>query len=219
MIENKKVIIIDFDIFNNSITNLLGINKKIIEKNNNKIKNEKFNNKKINFNIENYIINCKNNIDLISGINLIYKSSQSINPQKIKNIINNLKNKYDLIIIDSSSDFLLDYSKEILKMCDYSIFISGANLLEIKKSKKLLEIYDKEWEIPKQKIKIIFNKWTQKSIDDEILKEIFKNYDILGKIKLSDYYDLAINKNNIKIKEIKNELKTIKKKLIKKNRN
>ncbi len=137
-----------------------------------------------------------------------------MNPQKLNNIINKLKNKYDLILIDTSSENLLDYTKEILKNSDYGIFISGANLLEIKKSQKLLDIYTNEWDIYNKKIKIIINKWTKESIDDEVLKQIFKNYDILGKIKLSDYYDLAINKNNLKRKEIQKDLNKIKNKIV-----
>ena len=88
------------------------------------------------------------------------------------------------------------------------------HFLEIKKSQKLLEIYTNEWDVPKENIKIIFNKYTRQSLDDEILKDIFKNYEILGKIKLSDYYDLAINKNNANRKEIQKDIKNIGRKIV-----
>ena len=101
-------------------------------------------------------------------------------------------------------------------MSKYLIFISGTNLLEIKKSQKLLNIYTKDWEIRKNKIKIIFNKWTKNPIDDEVLRNIFKDYDILGKIKLNDFYDLTINKNNIKKKEIQRDINHIKRKIVRK---
>ena len=234
-LENKKVLIFNIDIFNNSLINLLEINKDKIKNNKNKINNEKNNNYnkikkyniknineindyfyKNNFNINDYIINSKYNIDFIFGAEIIFNSGININPQKLINIINKLKNKYDLILIDTSSDNLLDYTKEVLKNSDYGIFISGANFLEIKKSQKLLDIYTKEWGIYNKKIKIIINKWTKESIDDGILKEIFKKYDIIGKIKLSDYYDLAINKNNLKRKEIQKDLNKIKTKIVRK---
>ena len=234
-LENKKILIINLDIFNNSLINLLEINKDKIKNNKNKINNEKNNdyNKikkyniknineinnnfyKNNFNIDNYIINSKYNIDFIFGADIIFNSGINVNPQKLTNMINKLKNKYDLILIDTSSENLLDYTKEILKNSDYGIFISGANLLEIKKSQKLLDIYTKEWGIYNKNIKIIINKWTKESIDDGILKEIFKKYDIIGKIKLSDYYDLAINKNNLKRKEIQKDLNKIKTKIVRK---
>ena len=221
-LENKKVLIFNLDIFNNSIVNLLEINKnnkfnqKNINNKKNKINFEKNNNylSKNNFNINNYIIESKYKIDFIFGTDIIFNSEINMNPQKLNNIINKLKNKYDLILIDTSSENLLDYTKEILKNSDYGIFISGANLLEIKKSQKLLDIYTNEWDIYNKKIKIIINKWTKESIDDEVLKQIFKNYDILGKIKLSDYYDLAINKNNLKRKEIQKDLNKIKNKIV-----
>lgn len=220
-LENKKVLIFNLDIFNNSIVNLLEINKnnKFNQKNinnKNKINFEKNNNylSKNNFNINNYIIESKYKIDFIFGTDIIFNSEINMNPQKLNNIINKLKNKYDLILIDTSSENFLDYTKEILKNSDYGIFISGANLLEIKKSQKLLDIYTNEWNIYNKKIKIIINKWTKESIDDEVLKQIFKNYDILGKIKLSDYYDLAINKNNLKRKEIQKDLNKIKNKIV-----
>ena len=221
-LENKKVLIFNLDIFNNSIVNLLEINKnnkfnqKNINNKKNKINFEKNNNylSKNNFNINNYIIESKYKIDFIFGTDIIFNSEINMNPQKLNNIINKLKNKYDLILIDTSSENLLDYTKEILKNSDYGIFISGANLLEIKKSQKLLDIYTSEWNIYNKKIKIIINKWTKESIDDEVLKQIFKNYDILGKIKLSDYYDLAINKNNLKRKEIQKDLNKIKNKIV-----
>lgn len=209
-IQNKKILIIDFDIINNNMHNLLGIeafSKKI--KNNKNLYQEKID-------ISDFIINTKSGIDLISGLNLIFNYQNQPTPSKIRNLINSIKNKYDLIIIDTSSECLLEYTKELIKTSNESIFISGANTLEIKKSQKLLEIYNKQWDIPKEKIKIIFNKCTNKSIDDEVLKEIFKKYEILGKIKLNDYYDLAINKNNSKEKEIQKDITKIRNRIVRK---
>ncbi len=80
-----------------------------------------------------------------------------------------------MITIDSN------YTKEILKEVEYGIFISGANLLEIKKSQKLLEIYTKEWNIYNKKIKII--KFQQcKSIYSDLRKN---NYSVFTN-KISD---------------------------------
>lgn len=206
-LKNKKILIIDFDVLNNSLHTLLGVKQYSKKIQNNIKRNNVFDNQ---INILDFIISTKFNIDLISGINLILDSNYKISSTKIKNIIKKIKNNYDLIIIDTSSDCFLNYTEELIKISDSSIFISGANLLEIKKSKKLLEIYNKEWEIEKEKINIVFNKCTEQSINDGILREEFKKYNILGKIKLSDYYDFAINKNRTKIKEIQNDLEKIK---------
>lgn len=205
--KEKKILIIDFDILNNSLHTILGVrnyDKKIKEKIKNNYIKKDFNNLKIKIN---------NDIDLISGLNLIFDKNEKINISMFKNLINKIKNNYDNIIIDTSSECFIDYTREIIKISDFSIFISGANLLEVKKSKKLLDIYKNEWKIENNKINIIFNKCTKQSIDDEVLKNIFKNYNIIGKIKLSEYYDLAINENNTKVIKIKNELKKIKNKI------
>ncbi len=210
-IKNQKIIIIDFDVLNNSLHTLLGVKEysKKIQKN---MKNNNLNQEDMN--IFDFIIKTKYNVDLISGINLIFDSKYQINPTKIKSLINKIKKEYDLIIIDTSSECFLDYTRELIEMANQSIFISGANILEIKKAQKLLEIYTKEWGIQEDTFNIVFNKCTDKSVDDEVLKNIFKRYIILGKIKLNDYYDLAINKNSNKIKEIQQDLDKIRKQIL-----
>ena len=154
-------------------------------------------------------------MDLLSGMNLIFDSKYKLSYKKIKNIIEKLKENYDLIIFDTSAESFLDYTREIINLSNQVIFISGANLLEIKKSEKLLEIYNKEWGIRKNKINIVFNKCTNKSIDESVLKEIFNKYNILGKIQLNDYYDLLINKNMTQKSKLQKEIEKIKKQIIK----
>ena len=68
-------------------------------------------------------------------------------------------------------------------------------MIELEKAKDILEIYRYDFEIPNNKIKIIFNKSNQFQISIEILKEVFEEYQILGNIKYSADYNLYINKN------------------------
>ena len=210
--ENKKCVIIDFDILNQSLHTMLGV-KKYKEK----IKKGISKNDLINHNqdFEKYIIKTKMNIDLLSGMNLILDAKYKLSSKKIVNIIKKLKEKYDEIILDTSPENFMDYTKELIFLSNKIIFISGANLLEVKKSEKLLEIYTKEWGVSKNKINIVFNRCTNKSIDTDILREIFNRYTILGKIQLNDYYDLVINKNMSQKSKIRKEIENIKKKIIK----
>ena len=214
--KGQKVLIIDFDLFNNDLHTLMGV-KEYSKKVQTKLsQNEFFKNP---IDIHDFIIQTKLEIDLLSGINLIFNSNQQASPSKIRNIIKKVKAEYDLIIIDTNSECLLEYTKELIRLSDSSIFISGANLLEIKKSKRILEIYNKEWGVSKNRINVIFNKCTKKSVDDSVLKRVFRNYNILGKIKLSDYYDLVINNNNTLLSKIEKEVLNINKKYkISKNR-
>lgn len=202
-IKNKKVLLIDFDIINNSIHTLLGVKKYPVNINKEKIE------------INDLIIKINNNINLICGLDLIYKKNQKIKEEEIKNIFTKLNNIYDYIIVDTSSECFFDYTKFIIRNSDISLFLVESNLIEIEKSKKLLDMYIKNWNIKKEKIKIIMNKQNKNSIYKKILKNIFTDFNIIGEIKYSENYNTLINKNfnyymNNKIKrEFLNVIKII----------
>lgn len=207
---NYKVLILDFDILNNSLHTILGVNK-YPEKIRNKIKNNDLINNKIN--IKELIIKINKDVDLISGINLLFDSKYKISSLKMKNILEELKENYDYIIIDNSAECFFEYTKNIINNSDLNIYLLEANLIEIKKAKRLLEIYNKEWNIEKNKINLLINKYNKYSIKNKILKNIFNEYKILGKINFNEKYNNLINKNfkNNKLvkKEIENEYKKI----------
>ena len=203
ILKNKKILIIDFDILNSSINSIFGI-KKYYKKN-------KLNEEKININ--NLINKVNKSIDILCGTKILVDENYNKTKEEFPIQLNELKNKYDLIIIDNSSECFFEYTKEILKLSDLVLFLVEPNLIELKKSRNLLDIYINKWNIKKEKINIIFNKININSIDDKILKLLFSDFKILGKIKININYNLIINKN-IKIinKKIKNDyLKIIKK--------
>ena len=107
---------------------------------------------------------------------------------------------------------------EIKKEIDYIyklIFISELNLEEIKINKKIINKLILENKINLKKINIIFNKKNKYSINKKIAKNIFKEFKIIGNIKLNNYCDFLLNeKNNYKIENKK--LKKIYLKIIKK---
>lgn len=201
---NYKVLIIDFDVLNNSLHTLLGVNK-YPEKIKNKIKNNSLIKNKIN--IKELIIKINKNIDLISAMNLLFDSKYKISSSKVKNILEELKENYDYIIIDNSAECFFEYTKNIIDNSDLNIYLLEANLIEIKKAKNLLEIYNKEWNIEKNKINLLINKYNKYSVKDKIIKNIFSDYKILGKINFNEKYNLLINKNYKQNKLVKKEIK------------
>ena len=224
----KKILMIDFDILNDSLHTILGINKypekikKIMQKNNiEKIeeleKIEEIKNIKDEIKIEELIIKVNSKIDLIAGINLLFESKYKISNEKIKIILEKLKENYDLIIIDTSSECFFDCTKEIMRLSNLIIFITGTNLIEIKKAKRLLNIYINEWKIEKNNFNILFNKYNKNSIDFSILKNIFSGFNILGKMSDNEKYNLIINKSSKEKleKEIQKEFYLLHKKMIK----
>lgn len=220
MKKNKKnILIIDLDIFNNSIHTLLGVEKypqKII----NEIQDYKINyQKENNFRqINNIIMRVDKNISILSGIDLIFNNDLEMNKRKLIEFIKIQKQNYDAIIIDTSCECNFEYTKSIGNFSDKLIFLSEANIIQIKKTINLLNMYHKNWGIKKEKINIVFNKSNHESLDKEILFEIFKEYKIIGEINYIKYYNTLINNNmkNIFIKKyIKNQYQKIQKKLMK----
>ena len=210
--ESKKSIIIDFDILNNSLHTIMGV-KNYDAKIKRRIKsNDLITNKNI---LNKSILHTSLKIDLLPAMNIILDPNYKLSNMKMRNIIEELKNIYDLIIIDTSSDTFFDYTREMINCSNKAIFISGANILEVRKSERLLDIYNKDWNIENEKINIVFNKCTKKSLDDNLLREIFNKYNILGKIQLSDYYDLVVNKNMTEQSTLQKEIENIKKQIIK----
>ncbi len=201
---NYNILIVDFDILNNSLHTLLGVNK-YPEKIKNKIKNNDLISNQIN--IKDLIIKINKNIDLISGMNLLFDRKYKISSSKVKNILEELKENYDYIIIDNSAECFFEYTKNIIINSDINIFLFESNLIEIKKAKRLLEIYNKEWNIEKNKINLLINKYNKHSIKDKIIKNIFNEYKILGKINFNEKYNLLINKNYKQNKLVKKEIK------------
>ena len=102
-----------------------------------------------------------------------------------------------------------------MKEVEKIIFISGANMLEVRKSERLLRIYEEDWNINRNKINIVFNRCTNNSIDESVLRDVFKNYNVLGKIMLSEYYDLVIKKDMKRRSKLRKEIEKLKKEIIK----
>ena len=180
-LKKEKILIIDFDILNNNIHTILGVKKHVI---------------KNNYEIENLIIKVNKNIDLLSATEFLFGSKEKIDINKIENTINKLKEKYNKIIIDTSSECFFDFTKTIIKLSNKNIFVTDTNILEIKKAKELLNIYINNWKINKNKFNILFNKYNKESISINILKELFCEFNIIGFLKYNSKYNKLINKNN-----------------------
>lgn len=213
--KKRKILIIDFDILNNSLHTILGVNQYPQKIKNKLQKNDLIQNK---LNVKDLVIKINKKVDLISGINLLFDSKYKISSEKIQFILEELKQYYDAIIIDTSSECFFNYTKNILHNSDTILFLLEANLIEIKKANNLLKIYKEEWNLEKEKINIIINKYNENAVDDKIIKNIFSEYKILGKIKFNKKYNILINKNfeeDIFTKNIKNEYEKITDKIIK----
>lgn len=188
--QSFNVLIIDFDIFNKAQEKLFGIHK----------------------NINNSIIKVSNGLSLFTNLDLIFNNNNKITIEKVNTIINDLKKDYEIILIDTSSEINLKFTKAALKNVDKIIFLTEGNLLELKKSKNLLEVYINDWEISPYKFNILMNKINKFSIEKEIIKDIFENMRIIGEINFKNEYTSYINnclKGYINTKQYLNIIKKI----------
>ena len=165
--KNKKILIVEDNINNNSILTIYRLK--------NKYKNNYSKNK---------VIKIKNNLELLNIKNILnnYRKDKF----KIINTINKIKNKYDYIFIDMQNMDSYKFYKEII---EENILILNANVLEFEKIKRFINKDEIEF-------KTILNNYNENSISEEILKKVFCNkINIIGKIENNKNFNLIINNN------------------------
>ena len=165
--KNKKILIIEDNINNNSILNIYKLK--------NKYKNNYSKNKTIKIKNNLYLLNIKS-----------FSNNYIKNKLKIINEINKIKNKYDYIFIDMQNINSYEIYKEIIEK---NILILNSNLLEIEKIKKFINKNDVN-------LKIILNNYNQNAISKNILEKTFNNkIRTIGEIENNKNFNLIINNN------------------------
>lgn len=194
--ESVKTLLIDFNLEESQIRTILKIKKHPQD-----IQN-----------IKDAIINVNKNLDVICHLDFAFSNKSELDFFKIQEMLNQLKKEYNLIIIDTSSKLENEFTKRIFYNCNEIIFLLEPNMLGVKKAQNMLEVFQRDWKISNEKIKLVLNKTNIYQISDEILEELFPNIKLIGKMKYMDGYNLKINKN-IDKKEIKKEYEKICKKI------
>lgn len=158
---------------------------------------------------KNKIINQENNMEINiinKQIHLISENHQTINEAEMIKEIKKWKENYDVILIDMEEK-IENYFYILLEEINKIIFLTEANILQIKKSKKQLEEFIEIYKIEKEKINIVFHKINEETLSFNILKNILSEYNFLGKVNDIKNCNLLINHNmnqkflNTKIKK------------------
>ena len=179
--KDKKILIIEI----NSKTQDIKIlkNKQNNNEEKNDIKNiyEKFYNEEKQ---NNKIIEIKKTLHLFST-----KGEEKSEIEILKQI-KMWKENYDVILIDIEK-----YFTSIFEEIDKIIFLTEANVLQIKKSKIYLEENIKKYKIEQDKINIVFNKVAKDAFSINILKNALKEYNLLGKVNNINNCNILVNHN------------------------
>ena len=188
--QNYKILIIELNSENQCFKTIFKSKIKI-QKNKNKINNfkkiKKLNNK-------NYKLKYLNEKILNKLIIKINKNMDLIFYNKIINfnLIKKLEKNYNYILIENYFNKNNLLNKKIINNSEKNILIINPNLLGIKNGKKIIE---KNKLNKNNNLKILINNYNKNSIDEEIIKNIFKENKIIGKINYEIEYEKIINTN------------------------
>lgn len=125
-------------------------------------------------NVEKYVNQSnyyKNLWYIISKNNYNQKNNNNIN---IKKFIENLENKYNYVVFDTSTCYLNTDVSQLIDWVDEIIFVINPNYISLKQAKFLLEFLSNSLNVKNNKIKIVVNKIGEFSLDIRQIKSILK---------------------------------------------
>lgn len=125
-------------------------------------------------NVEKYVNQSnyyKNLWYIISKNNYNQKNNNNIN---IKKFIENLENKYNYVVFDTSTCYLNTDVSQLIDWVDEIIFVINPNYISLKQAKFLLDFLSNSLNVKNNKIKIVVNKIGEFSLDIRQIKSILK---------------------------------------------
>ncbi len=125
-------------------------------------------------NVEKYVNQSnyyKNLWYIISKNNYNQKNNNNIN---IKKFIENLENKYNYVVFDTSTCYLNTDVSQLIDWVNEIIFVINPNYISLKQAKFLLDFLSNSLNVKNNKIKIVVNKIGEFSLDIRQIKSILK---------------------------------------------
>jgi MinD-like ATPase involved in chromosome partitioning or flagellar assembly len=161
------------------------------------------------YNFEKCLRNKKEcgDIDIIAGNTSLNICLNILNHRYYEKILEIAKLKFDVIFLDVSSSMFLDSTQFSVCNATDIFFVIEANILSIERAKRTLKNICENWNVDEKKIKILVNKYQKNSLEKELIKELLREYEVVGFIPYSDDVERLINEENVNIpKSIKEEL-------------
>lgn len=125
-------------------------------------------------NVEKYVNQSnyyKNLWYIISKNNYNQKNNNNIN---IKKFIENLENKYNYVVFDTSTCYLNTDVSQLIDWVDEIFFVINPNYISLKQAKFLLDFLSNSLNVKNNKIKVVVNKIGEFSLDIRQIKSILK---------------------------------------------
>ncbi len=219
---DSKILLIDLDTLNGNIDEILQISKvpKNIEviidddkKSGINYASELIIKNRFDSNVFDEVIINADGFDVLTGNTSLHYCQNVLKEEYYNKILQSAKEKYDFIVIDTSSNIFLDSTKWALQNANRILFVTENNYLSIKKMQQFTNIIINIWGVYKQKIEIIVNKKSKNDLEIEIISKIMEGLNVAGEIKLNEecnvvsYEKILSNINYIPKKSIIERLK------------
>lgn len=192
---NSKILLIDLDTLSGNIDEIMDINK--IPQNVSLLMDE---DKKCGLNyaadliaknrfdanvLEELVINSRG-FDVLTGNVSLHYCQNVLKEEYYDKILIAAKEKYDFIVIDTSSNIFLDSTKWALQEANRIFFIIENTSICLKKSMQLIGIFQSVWKLWKEKFQIIIKKSEANGLEVEFIEKILEDNKIIGVIKSYD---------------------------------
>ncbi|MBQ8299375.1 MAG: AAA family ATPase [Clostridia bacterium] len=195
---SSKILLIDLDTLNGNLDEILDIHKvpqnvEIILDENKKCglnyAVELISKNRFDTNILDEIVINAGGIDVLTGNTSLHYCQNVLTEEHYNRILECAKEKYDFIVIDTSSNIFLDSTKWSLQQASRVFFVTENNYVSMKKASQLISVFTDNWKIWKNKIEIIINKERPSGIEFEVVEKILSDYKVIGKIKNEEEND------------------------------
>jgi len=133
------------------------------------------------------------NLDVLTGNYSLYDCQNTLNNRYYEIILSKAKELYDFIFIDTSSNIFLDSTQFAVTNATRVLFVTEPTLTSIRKTKRMLELFIKVWDVAKIKIQILTNKVNNQSLDKAFVKELLAEFEVCRFIDYNQKHDYCLN--------------------------
>jgi len=121
--------------------------------------------------LDELVIPC-GEFDFLSGNTSLHYCQNVLNEQCYEVLLEVAKEKYDFILIDTSSNLFLDSTKWALQTSSKILFVTQNSSVCLRKSLQLLDVILNLWKIWKDKIKIVLNQTSINGLSQDVFTEV-----------------------------------------------
>lgn len=190
---NISLALLDMDIQNPSIDilNNLDINNNSLSQ----IVDDVDKQREISQIMDKYMIKDKNNKNLwyMTNNTSLFECQNKFSNKYYEKIFDNISLKYDYTIVDLPASPFLDVVPYTLLNATKIFFVINPNYISIRQAVKYLDLLNKLWDIPFERISLIINKTQKNSLDERQIESILKEYKIVASIKYNKDMEAYIN--------------------------